>query len=197
MSEPSDNLQTLIDGLQAGDTVAISEFVERFGGPLERIASGKISPQMAKRFGAQSVALSVCRTFVRRSGEGLFELEDGEAMWRLLCAITLTKVREKVRYHQREKRDVGRELQPQDDGQGRGSDHLTPATGVTPAEELEFADTLQHLIAQLDSDEQRLLDMKSRQLENDEIARQFGCSERTVRRMLGRLQAKFEAELRA
>ena len=185
----------LIKGLTSGDGEAIGSFIDQFGKPLERIASGKISPQMARRFGAQSVAMSVCRTFVRRSGEGLFELEDGDAMWRLLCAITLTKIREKVRFHRREKRDIDREIQAKETDDGRASDHFAPVESSDPAAEIEFADALQHLISGLDEDEQKLVELKTRNVDNEEIAREFDCSERTVRRMLAKLQAKFEAQL--
>jgi len=191
-----DDWDWLIAGLQSGDEAAIQSFVEQFGQPLEKIASGRISPQMAKRFGPQSVALSVCRTFVRRSADGLFELEDGESVWRLLCAITLTKVREKVRYHRREKRNIDREVQPQSNEDSSSNDPFSAeASGLSPAEEVEFADALEHLVSSLGEKQRRLLDLKTQGLDNDEIAKEFGCSERSVRRMLNTLRERFESEL--
>ena len=195
-SNEQDDWDWLIAGLQAGDEQAVQAFVGQFGKPLENIASGRISPQMAKRFGPQSVALSVCRTFVRRSADGLFELEDGESVWRLLCAITLTKVREKVRFHRRDKRNIDREVQPQANEDSPTSDPFSSeSAGLNPAEEVEFADALEHLVSSLDEKQRRLLDLKTQGLDNDEIATEFGCSERSIRRMLATLRERFEAEL--
>jgi len=52
------------------------------------------------------------RSFFRHTEEGRFQFEDSEKLWSLICAITLTKVREKVRNHRRDKRDVYRETDP-------------------------------------------------------------------------------------
>jgi hypothetical protein len=62
-----------------------------------------------RRVGPESIAQSVCRTFLRRAGDGQFQVRDEDALWGLLCAIALTKVRERVRFHRRHRRDLGRE----------------------------------------------------------------------------------------
>lgn len=196
MSDSADDeIQTLIHGLRQGDEVAIQAFVQRYGRSLERIADNNIATQMGRRFGADDVVQSVCRTFVRRAQQGEFKLDGSEALWRLLCAITLTKVRESARYHLRQKRSIAGEanLSNRDDDSDRSEDELGAGSSPAPEALAEFSDTFEALLGELDDEERQVIDMKLQQLENDQIAAELGCSERTVRRLLSRLQERFES----
>src|SRR5439155_16100737 len=123
---------------------------------------------------------------------GEFQLADSEALWRLLCAITLTKVREQVRFHQRRKRGLDQEVQPEAESRP-GAAHFEPVDpGPSPAEAAEFADQFQQLMASLDDEERQLVDLKLQQYTNEEAAERLGCSERTVRRLLKRMQDRLE-----
>lgn len=197
MTEGQDKTQWMIDGLRQGDEGVIRAFVDRYGRSLEAVADKNIATQMGRRFGADDVVQSVCRTFLRRAQGGEFELKDSEALWRLLCAITLTKVREKARFHMRKKRSLAQETRPSDAGDdGRDPDAMLGAAPEPgPGDQVEFADTFEHLLSGLEADERTVIDMKLNQKGNDEIAEALQCSERTVRRMLGRLQERFEAML--
>jgi len=63
-------------------------------------------PDCAGAWGPEDLVQSACRTFLRRAQIGQFRLADSEELWRLLCAITLTKVREQTRFHMRQKRGL-------------------------------------------------------------------------------------------
>lgn len=190
-----DQTQWMIDGLRSGENAAIGAFIERYGRSLERVADKNIATQMGRRFGADDIVQSVCRTFVRRAQGGEFQLDDSESLWRLLCAITLTKVRENARFHLRQKRSLAQETHPSASAdEERDVEALMGAVaGPGPGELAEFADTFASILGELDDEERRVIDMKLQQQENDEIAETLGCSERTVRRLLGRLQERFEA----
>jgi RNA polymerase sigma factor (sigma-70 family) len=148
---------------------------------------------MRRRVGPEDIVQSACRTFLRRAQAGEFQLADSEALWRLLCAITLTKVREQVRFHQRHKRGLDLEI-PLDAGSAQsGAERWEPAApGLSPDEAAAFADQLQQLMASLDDEERQLVDMKLQQYTNEEVAARLGCSERTVRRLLKRVQSRLE-----
>ena len=138
---------------------------------------------------------STFRTFFRRAQGGYFQFEDNQRLWNLLCAITLTKVREKVRYHQRKSRGVDREVSQTADSDAGERTHSGDGfveSSPTPADAVEFADTFENLIAGLDDEQKKLVDLKLQDVTNDEAAEALGVSERTVRRMLGRLQDQFE-----
>src|SRR5436190_23084011 len=96
----------MIQGLRTGDQRAAREFCRQFGDALERLAEKHLPGGLRRRVGPEDVAQSACRTFLRRAGGGEFRLADSEALWRLMCAITLTKVREQTRFHLRQKRGL-------------------------------------------------------------------------------------------
>ena len=176
-----DRWDQLIRGLRAGDRDASREVCTLYGDALERIAARRLPAALKARVGPEDVVQSVCRTFFRRAQGGEFRLADSESLWQLLCAITLTKVREQARHHLRQKRGLDRETDP-DDGVS------VAAPGPTPAQAVEFADQFQHLLAGLDPEAQAVVDLKLQDFTQLEIADRLGLSERTVRRVLKRLQ---------
>jgi hypothetical protein len=99
-----DRWQRLIRGLRQGDRQIVQEFCAEYGEALERLAE-----KLRRRVGPEDVVQSVCRTFLRRARAGPFQFADSAALWRVLCAITLTKVREQIRFHLRQKRGLGQE----------------------------------------------------------------------------------------
>ncbi|REJ86368.1 MAG: RNA polymerase sigma factor [Planctomycetota bacterium] len=188
----------LIAGLQQGDALVLRDFYANYGPHLQRIADGRVSPVMKRRFDSEDVIQSTFRTFFRRAQGGYFQFEDNQRLWNLLCAITLTKVREKVRFHRRKSRGVDREVSQDgdsDSGERAAFDGGSAEQAPNPADAVEFADTFENLIAGLDADQRRLVDLKLQDVTNDEAAEELGVSERTVRRMLSRLQEQFEQQL--
>ncbi len=186
-----DGWQRLIDGLRSGDQRVIQEFCRLYAGPLEGLADQRLASRLRRRVGPEDVVQSVCRTFLRRMRAGEFTLPDSESLWRLLCSITLVKIREQARLHQRQKRDVGREVPLGTFTSGSEEPHAAlEASAPSPEEAAEFADQFELLISSLDNEESRLVHLKLEQYTNDEVAAQLGCSERTVRRILKRVQER-------
>ena len=184
----------LIQGLRAGDRHIVQEFCEQYGALLLDLADKHLAGPLRRRVGPEDVAQSACRTFLRRARAGEFQLADSENLWRLLCAITLTKVREQARFHQRQKRGIDQEVPLASDSSSSGdAAGFEPAdSGPTPAEAAEFADQFQQLMAGLDDEERRLVDLKLQQYTNAEVADRLGCSERTVRRILKHVRSRLE-----
>jgi RNA polymerase sigma-70 factor (ECF subfamily) len=183
----------LIQGLRQGDPQAIRTFCARYGPLLERVADRHLPGGMRHRVGPESISQSVCRSFLRRARSGEFLLPDSESLWRLLVAITLTKVREKVRFHRRHRRSVDQEVPlaaPAGDEGEEPAELVDPQP--SPAEAAEFNDQLEQLLASFDEEEQCVVQLKLQQYNNVEVADRMGCSERTVRRLLQRVQARLE-----
>ncbi|HLJ93477.1 MAG TPA: sigma-70 family RNA polymerase sigma factor [Gemmataceae bacterium] len=189
MLESEDRWQRLIQGLRTGDRLIVQEFCEQYGALLERLAERHLSEGLRRRVGAEDVVQSAYRTFLRRAQAGEFQLSDSEGLWRLLCAITLAKVRELARYHGRQKRGFEQEVPLGKSDEPFG----LVAPGPSPAEAAEFADQFQQLMASLDEEERRFVDLKLQQCTNLEVAARLGCSERTVRRILKRVQSRLES----
>jgi RNA polymerase sigma-70 factor, ECF subfamily len=191
MAEEGDRWQQLIQGLRAGDRAATQAFWDQYGELLHHVAQKHLSGGVRRRVGPEDVVQSACRTFLRRAKGGEFHLEDSEGLWRLLCAITLTKIREQTRYHMRQKRGLDQEVQA---GGLAGQDSIAPfdveATAPTPAEAAEFADQFQQLLASLDDEERQIVDLKLQEFTHEEVAEKLACSERTVRRVIKRIQSR-------
>jgi RNA polymerase sigma factor (sigma-70 family) len=189
MAEEEQRWQRLIHGLRAGDCVVVQEFCEQYGALLHRLADKHLPHGLRRRVGPEDVVQSACRTFLRRAQGGEFQLGDSEDLWRLLCAITLTKVREQARFHLRKKRGLDQEVAP-GPNDSAGSFLQPAAAGPSPLEAAEFADQFQKLLASLDEEERQVVDLKLQECTNDEVAERLGCSERTVRRILKRVQSQ-------
>jgi RNA polymerase sigma-70 factor (ECF subfamily) len=180
----------LIQGLSQGDPEAVRIFCERYGPMLQRVADKHLAVGLRRRVGPETICQSACLSFLRRAQAGEFQLTDSEDLWRLLCAITLTKVREKARYHRRQKRSIDRE-QPLDaaaGGDGDGPRFELTDNRQSPTEAVEFREQFELLLAGFSEEEQQLVDLRLQQCTNDEAAAKMGCSERTVRRILNRIK---------
>lgn len=196
MADARSSFDVLIQDLRAGDSLAEARFWQRYGPLLEHLAEKHLGGRLLRRCGPDDVALSACRTFLRRAQRGEFELPDAASLWRLLCAITLTKAREQARFHRRKRRSIDREVappsSPEDETPG---DFEAVDREPTPAEANAFAEQFQQLIANLQPDERQVVEMKLQDRSNADIAQAMQSSERTVRRILARLREQFEQAL--
>jgi RNA polymerase sigma factor (sigma-70 family) len=192
MTGEDERWQRMIAGLRDGDSAVLGDFCRHYGEMLHGLARKHLPRAIQRRVGPEDVVQSVCRTFLMRARRGEFQLNDSDDLWGLLCAITLTKVREQTRFHLRQRRGLDREqvLTPAEDGSGSGPQPV--AAGADPAEAAAFADCFQQLIAGLDEEERQVVDLKLQDCTQEEIAARLGCSERTVRRLLKRVQAHLE-----
>lgn len=192
MPSEEERLDQLIEGLRAGDQQAVSAFWNHYGPMLERLVDRNLSEGLRRRFGPEDVVQSACRTFFRRAQAGEFEVSDLDSLWRLLCAISLTKLRQQARFHSQKKRNVQQERHLDSvNEKGRPKVPQVAAKSSTPEEAIEFADQMHALIESLGEKDREVLELKLQELENEEIAHQLGCAERTVRRRLQRIEAVF------
>lgn len=182
----------MIAGLRSADDAVVREFYRRYSGALQAIAHKHMTSLLRQRVGPEDIVQSVYRTFVRRAGELAFD-EPGD-LWRLLCAITLTKVREQARFHTRQKRSVARE-QHADADAGEGPAAEVAAAIPSPGDHAEFTSVFEHILAGLDDEQRKILELKLDDRSDAEIATTLACSERTVRRLMVRLRERLDALL--
>lgn len=189
---PDAEFQRLIDGLRSGDQSILHEVYARYGSLLRGIADSRLAPGLKRRFDADDVVQSTFRTFFRRAHAGQFQFEDNQRLWNLLLAIALTKLREKARFHGRKGRSVERERNslPSRPGDSTPPEEsfLTPAPPPDAATEL--AEAYESFLTALDEQERQLVDLKLQDRTNDEAAEALGISERSVRRILQRLESR-------
>ena len=189
MNSQEEPWRELINGVCEGDDEACHDFWQQYGVLIERVAEQHLAGGMRRRIGSESVAVSVCRTFFRRAQQGEFRFADEQAPWRLLCAIAVTKIREKVRFHRRQKRGLDREIHVGDKQDEDQRQYEFSGGEPSPDAIAEFNDELEQLIAALPEEEQQVLELRLQQCTQEEIAEKLQCSERTVRRMMKRIQS--------
>jgi RNA polymerase sigma factor (sigma-70 family) len=196
MSSQPDGEAALFAKLRSGDEAAVGEFCRRYGPLLERLAERRLAGGLRRRVGPDDVAQSVCRTFVRRAARGEFEIADGGALWSLLCAIALTKIREQARFHLRHKRSL-RDERHFDSVDGSGDRRLPESADVGPAPDdaAEAADVFDRLVAAFDEEERQIIELRLQDFTLEEIAARMECSERTVRRFMKRVQERLAGML--
>jgi RNA polymerase sigma factor (sigma-70 family) len=184
--------------LVSGDEQVMQQFWQEYAPCLERLAHSRMTPALQRRVGAEDVVQSVCRTFLRRAQLGEFKLEASESLWRLLCAITLTKVRQHARFHFRQKRGLDREFSVGSDASDTSAGRPEPAAreSVSPADALAFADQMSFLLGKLNDEERKIVEGKLEGQTHEQIAAQLQCSGRTVRRLLERIEQRWSRELR-
>ena len=186
MSDNQEDSQDWLRQLAEGDDLAAQQFVTAFGPALQKIAVDKMTPALIQRMGPDDVFESVCRTFFRRAQDGQFSLPDRESLWRLLCAITLNKVRLHAKFHAAQK-----------PGSLRSAvlDDQAKAPVISVEEAVKFADELSRLLESLGETEGELVRLKLEGYSHAEIAEQLNCTERTVGRLLVRARAVLDAQL--
>ncbi len=192
MADADHGWRSWVRRLADGDDEVVNEFWGQYGDRLQGLAAKFLTSKLYRREGPEDVVQSVCRTFLRRAKAGQFELADHDSLWRLLCAITVAKVREKARYHGRQKRSFEQERPL--DGSRVGAAPVE-ASEPTPAEAAEFADELQRLLADMDEEEREVVLLRIEEYTYPEIAEKLRRSKRTVRRILKRVQSRLERML--
>lgn len=200
MSDISPDSIAWIEELVAGNDHVMDEFWSRYGAALQRLAEKRMAAALKRRLGPEDIVQSVCRTFVRRARGGEFQLEGDDGLWRLLCAMTLTKVRQHARFHYRQRRSLQKEvrLETERDFDSGAADRLVSqpaANAPTPSEAAEFADQMNQFLASLGEEERRLVQLRLEGLTQPEIADRLECSERTVRRLQKRVFTAWQQEL--
>jgi RNA polymerase sigma factor (sigma-70 family) len=189
MAEEDRQWESWVRDLAAGDDRVVQSFWDRYGARLQGLAAQFLTTRLYRRVEPEDIVQSVCRSFFVRARDGQFELADRDSLWRLLCAITLAKVRQQARYHGRQKRSVHHEASLEDSRLGPPA---LAAAQPTPEESAAFADQLQNVLDALDDEERQIILSRLEEYTMEEIATRQGCSERTVRRILKRVQSRLQ-----
>jgi eukaryotic-like serine/threonine-protein kinase len=176
----------LLTRFREGDQLAAESLFARFFDRLTSLTASRLSTRLARRFDPEDIVMSVYRSFFFGVRAGRFTLENRGDLWRLLASITKHKLFRRARHHRAECRsvDIERPLDACEAGRfpGRSFD-------PSPEAVIAFGDELELTLSQLDSTEQRVVQLRLQGAQLSEIARDTGSSERTVRRKLARVRA--------
>jgi RNA polymerase sigma-70 factor (ECF subfamily) len=170
---------SLIRRFRLGEDDAATQLYKRYAERLHRLSQRNTALDLTRRFDAEDVVQSVFRTFFRRVRTGLYDLPDGDELWRLLLVISLNKIRTLAVFHRAQKRSVTSTVAPDTD--------LLAQLSTDNTDELALA-SLKMVIGEVLNDlpevQQQMIVRRIEGCQVDEIAGETGRSKRTVERVL-------------
>jgi RNA polymerase sigma-70 factor (ECF subfamily) len=176
--------------LRAGDEAAAAELVRRYEPEIRlevRTWLRLRHPRLRRVFDSMDVCQSVLGSFFLRAAAGAFDLERPEQLIRLLVGMARHKLAQRVRWHQRRRRDVRRdEAAPGDDA---------AVVRETPSQVVAGRELLQEFRRRLSDDERRLADLRAQGREWAAIAGEVGGTPEALRKQLTRAVERVEQEL--
>ena len=160
-------------------TQELSEKLVDFIPKLLAIAERNLSPTLARKFDADDIVASVCRSVMRRNQAGRFEFFDNEELWKLVVVALKRKIYNKVRDQGAGKRDYRKETSF-DQNEFLAAISREP----DPTDVVEFVEILRQIESTVDDTARKVLEFKLAGMNNREIAAELGVTERTVGRKL-------------
>ncbi len=170
----------LLERYRGGEDQAAEDLFTRYFQRLTLLARARLSDRLASRTDPEDVVLSAYRSFFVAARDGRYVLSQGGDLWRLLAAITRHKILREVRHQGAGRRSVDSEV---------SLDRVDERTILarrhdpSPEEAAALADELERVLSLLDPFGRRVLELRLQGLSIEEISRDTGRSERTVRRL--------------
>jgi DNA-directed RNA polymerase specialized sigma24 family protein len=186
-AEDGDSITTWIESLKSGGRDAARELWHRYFKALIRLARDRLRGAPRAVADEEDAALSAFDSFVRGAAGGRYpQLNDRADLWRLLVVITERKAIDQWERERTRKRGGGHVVGMPGPGGADGERwRLLRVAGAEPTPEFAalVADEYSHLLAGLRDDSLRTVAvLRMEGYTNEEIARQLGCSLRTVAR---------------
>jgi RNA polymerase sigma-70 factor (ECF subfamily) len=182
--EPSEQPGGVVGAL---DRAQLDEFTRRLIG-LARVHLGA---RLQHKVDPEDVVQSAYKSFLLRYGGEELARQQGDALWSLLAVITLRKCADRVRYHQADCRDVGREAvaasadQPEPWREAIGRE-------PTPEHAAVLAETVEQILRDVEPAERPVIELSLQGYSAQEVSQQLGRAERSVRRLRERLKRQLE-----
>ena len=178
----------LMDRLRAGDEDAAARVFDSFARRLIELARHHLDGRLRQKVDPEDVVQSAYRSFFDRYRDGQFTLLSWDSLWGILTRITVRKCVNRAEHFRAARRDVGREvpLEPAP-GEPAAVGQLF-AHEPTPLEAAALAETVEHLMRDLDEREREMLALALQRYTPQEISPRVGRSERTVQRLLDRVR---------
>lgn len=153
---------------------AASEFCARYMAKLMSLVQRNLAGRFAARVDAEDIVQSVLRTWFRRTQAGNLAPASTAEVWKLLSVIALCKVRNKVKFHDAQRRAVART-------QG-DSEVLGAVPDPTDQDAIEFLDTVRAAGQKMDPMARRTLELILEDRSVEEIAAELGRTTKSVQR---------------
>ena len=198
---PDGSVTHWIHAVKDGDSAAAQALWERYFAKLVRLARKKLEGTPRRMADEEDVALSALASFCHAAQRGRFpDLADRDGLWRLLLQMTARKAVDQRRREGRQRRGGGKvrtESALVGNTFASEAEGLAQIIGDSPRPEFAamMAEEFRCSLDQLgDPDLAALALAKMEGYTNEEVAKQLGCSVRTVERRLALIRKKWTQE---
>jgi RNA polymerase sigma factor (sigma-70 family) len=182
----SSTMSDFLANIQATDSSFEQQLVQQYSARLIGLASRQMPDRVRRRLDPEDVVQSVYRSFFRRLNDGCFSFDESHDVWRLLAAMTFHKARNAVKYHQRTRRDVRRDVSLQSEDESSTEEGIDANPG---AEDINVLfGCLDQLLGGLPENHREIVVQRLEGKTIDQIARAVKRSRRTVMRILAGLR---------
>lgn len=183
----------LVQSASRGDTSAVEQLLVRHLDSLHAYVRLRVGGVVAARESASDLVQSVCREVLQDLHA--FDYQNDEHFVHWLYTTALRKIRDRGRFHGRQRRDAGREVAA-DDGALLGA-YATMQTPSRDAAANEEIDRFEVAFTHLSEEQQEVVSMaRLMDLPHADIARHLGKSEGAVRVVLHRALARLARLMR-
>ncbi len=185
MSDLNSSSARIFASFVADEPDAAAQLFHRYLRRLCRLAQTRLSPRLAQRIDPEDVVMSAYRSFFVGAKAGRFWIEESGDLWALLTKITLRKLYRSAAHHAAEMRSIRRET-----AFPKGDDSHAWVISEQPSavDAVALADEVESVLRSLPLQHRRILELRLQGELLDDIARDVGVSERTVRRILADLE---------
>ena len=190
-----ENSVDLLARWKGGDETAATALFDRYVNRLVALARSRLSDRMQRRVEPEDVVQSAYRSFFRKAGEDRYSLEKSGDLWKLMAAITISKVRGEVEFHTAQKRRVYAEESIGASVSGYQINPVVIADDPTPADAAAVVEELREVMEQLEPLQRQILELALQNLEVEAICQEVQRSGRTVRRSLQQVRELLEKRL--
>jgi RNA polymerase sigma factor (sigma-70 family) len=164
--------EQLLAAYRAGDEGAATALFKRYYARLVGLARKRMGRRLREVEESSDVALSVFESVFLRGRADQITIGANDSLWPLLVTITINKIRNRVKYWERQRRDRRREvsLEPRDPLE----------SGPLPEDEASLQELIEQLLEPFSERRRRIIQCMLQGVPVSEIAALAGTSERTV-----------------
>jgi RNA polymerase sigma-70 factor (ECF subfamily) len=181
-----------MDRLRRGEEAAAVEVFHHFARRLIGLARVRLGARLRQKVDPEDILQSVFKSFFVRQAAGAYDLDSWDSLWALLTVITLRKCGYRTRHFRAACRDLQREAAPARSQDDSAANWEAIARDPTPAEAACLTETVEQLLRGFDDRDRCIVELALQGYKAPEISTQVGLAERSVYRVLGRVQTKLE-----
>ncbi len=194
MSEPleGDEYAEFIRRIRSGDERAAEELIHRYEPEIRleiRTLLRLRDPRLRRLFDSMDICQSVMVSFFVRAAVGEFDLDEPTQLVRLLVGMARNRLAERVRFHQRHRRDVRRS------GASEPEDWSIAAESETPSEVVSRRELLTMFRDRLSQEERKIAELRAQGHDWAGVATELGGTPEGRRKQLARAVARVSQEL--